>query len=126
MLVVVITTTAVALLMTGIAMTVYDLLSFQERRVAELTAQADILGLASAAALEFEDPQSAQSYLEFLKVHPNVSQAAIYTSKGNLFASYSAAGREDAAFPKLAEVDGHALNGSKLTLFKRIVVDNEI
>src|SRR5262249_33144496 len=126
MLVVVITTTTVALLMTGVAMALYDSLSFRERSLAALTAQADILGLASGAALEFEDPQSAQSYLEFLKVHPNVTQAAIYTAKGSLFASYTAPGHERAEFPKLAEVDGHVMNGNKLTLFKRIVADNEI
>ena len=126
LLVVVITTTTVALLMTGVAMTLYDVRTFRERRVAELTAQADILGLASAAALEFEDPQSAQSYLEFLKLHPNVTQAAIYTAKGTLFAGYSAHGKHGAEFPALAEVDGHLTDGNKLTLFKRIVADNQI
>jgi PAS domain-containing protein len=126
LLVVVLTTTAAALVLTGIAMTLYDIRTFRERRVAELTAQADILGLASAAALEFEDPQSAQSYLEFLKVHPNVTQAAIYTAKGNLFSRYSAHGHENAEFPALAEVDGNVVDGNKLTLFKRIVANNEI
>ncbi|HZF28730.1 MAG TPA: ATP-binding protein [Gammaproteobacteria bacterium] len=126
LLVVVITTTAAALVLTGIAMTIYDVRSFRERRVAELTAQADILGLAAAAALEFEDPKSAQSYLEFLKVHPSVTQAAIYTAKGSLFSRYSAHGHEDAEFPTLAEVDGTVVDGNKLTLFKRIVANNEI
>jgi PAS domain S-box-containing protein len=126
LLVVVITTTAAALLLTGIAMTLYDVRTFRERRVAELTAQADILGLASAAALEFEDPQSAQRYLEFLRVRPGVTQAAIYTAKGNLFAHYSAEGNDDADFPRLAEVDGNVVDGNRLTLFKRIVADNEI
>ncbi|HEX5048138.1 MAG TPA: ATP-binding protein [Gammaproteobacteria bacterium] len=126
LLVVVVTTTAAALLMTGVAMTLYDIRTFRERRVAELTAQADILGLASAAALEFEDPQSAQSYLEFLKVHPSVTQAAVYTAKGSLFSRYSAPGHEDAEFPPLAEIDGNVVNGSNITLFKRIVANNEI
>ena len=91
-----------------------------------LTAQADILGLATGAALQFEDPQSAQSYLAFLKMHPNVTQAAVYTPKGGLFAGYSAKDHERDEFPKLADVDGHAVNGNRLTLFKRIVADNEI
>jgi PAS domain S-box-containing protein len=123
---VVISTTTVALLLAGVAMALYDIRSFREGRVAELTAQADILGLASQAALEFEDPESAHRYLEFLKVHPNVTQAAIYTPKGNLFASYSAPGHEDAELPRLADVDGHVMEGSRLTLFKRIVANNEI
>ena len=126
LLVVVITTTAVALVLTGTAMAVYDMRSFRDRGVAELAAQADIIGLAVAAALEFEDPQSAQSYLEFLEVHPNLTQAAIYTPKGTLFARHSARGHEGADFPKLAEVDGHVTDGNRLTLFKRIVADDEI
>ncbi len=126
LLFVVITTTTVALLLTGAAMTLYDVRTFRERQLAELTAQADILGLATGAALQFDDPQSAQSYLAFLKMHPNVTQAAVYTPKGGLFAGYSAQGHENDEFPKLAEVDGHVANGNRLTLFKRIVADNEI
>ncbi|HEX7236501.1 MAG TPA: ATP-binding protein [Gammaproteobacteria bacterium] len=126
LLLVVITTTAAALVLTGITMTLQDINTFRERRVAELSAQADILGLASAAALQFEDPRSAQRYVEFLKGHPNVTQAAIYTPKGSLFARYSAQGHEQAEFPKLAAVDGHVMDGNTLTLFKRVVADNEI
>ena len=126
LLVVVVTTTAAALVLTGIAMTLYDVRTFRERRVAELTAQADILGLASAAALEFEDPASAQGYLQFLKVHPSVTQAAIYTAKGNLFARYSSRDNEKAEFPALAEIDGHVVDGNTIKLFKRIVANNEI
>ena len=59
LLAVVIATTTVALLMTGAAMTLYDVRSFRERQLAELTAQADILGLATGAALQFADPPSA-------------------------------------------------------------------
>jgi PAS domain S-box-containing protein len=126
LLIVVAATTAAALLMTAVAMMVYDMVTFRERSVAELGAQADILGLATAAALEFEDPQSANSYLAFLKAHPNVTQAAIYTPKGNLFASYSSNGREDEELPKLPSVDGYVVSGNRLTLFKRIVANDEI
>jgi signal transduction histidine kinase/HAMP domain-containing protein len=125
LMVVMIATTAAALVMTGVAMTLYDVRSFRERSLADLTAQADVLGLAATAALEFDDPKSAQQYLEFLKVLPNVKRAAIYTSKGSLFARYSTGG-DDAAFPKLAAVDGSATDGKTLTLFKRIVANDEI
>lgn len=122
----VVVTTAAALLLTGAAMTIYDLRTFRERSLADLSAQADVLGLATAAALEFDDPQSAQEYLEFLKPHPNVTAAAIYTARGNLFAGYSTHGDQRDAFPQIPEADGGRIDGGKLTLFRRIVANNEI
>ena len=123
---VVVVTTAAALLLTGAAMTAYDLRTFRERSLADLSTQADVLGLGTAAALEFDDPQSAQDYLEFLKLHPNVTAAAIYTARGSLFAGYSARGEKDDAFPQIPEADGGHIDGGKVTLFRRIVVNNEI
>ena len=75
---VVLATTALALLITGVAMAIYDLRTFKETLVADLTAQAEILGLAAAPALEFEDPESAQDYLALLRAKPDVVGAAIY------------------------------------------------
>jgi PAS domain S-box-containing protein len=123
---VVLSTTAAALLITGSAMMYYDLRTFRERWVADLSTQADILGLATAPALEFEDPPSAQEYLELFKARPSVKSAAIYTAKGGLFAVYSADPRAKATFPQLPAADGYEVSGNELTLFKRVVANNEI
>ncbi len=123
---VVLATAAVALLITGATMALYDLRVFKERWVTDLTAQAEILGLAAAPALEFEDPKAAQDYLALMKAKPSIVGAAIYTAKGALFASYTAAGNEASEFPTIPELDGSTIRGSQLTLFKRIVSGNEI
>ena len=96
---VVLATTACALLITAASMAFYDLRTFQQTLVEDLTAQADIVGLAAAPALEFDDPESAQDYLALLRAKPNVVDAAIYAPNGSLFASYSAIG--GAHFPDL-------------------------
>jgi PAS domain S-box-containing protein len=121
-------TTAAALLMAGAAMVAYDAYTFRESVANDMAAQADILGLAVAPALQFDDPESAREYLELLKARPSVVSAAIYTTKGALFATYTAHGhkREDQSFPMLPEADGYHFDGNHLTLSKRIVENGEI
>jgi signal transduction histidine kinase len=126
LMLIVLGTAAVALLITGTTMAIYDLGIFKQRWESDLTAQADILGLAAAPALEFEDPKAAQDYLELMKVRPTIIGAAIYTAKGARFASYVKAGHEELVFPPIPEIDGSMIRGSQLVLFKRIVSDGEI
>jgi signal transduction histidine kinase len=121
---VVLATTVCALLITAAAMAAYDLRTFQQTLVADLTAQADILGLAAAPALEFDDPESAQDYLALLRAKPNVVDAAIYAPNGSLFASYSV--DAEGKFPELPELDGYRLEGGKISLFKRVANRHEI
>jgi signal transduction histidine kinase len=121
---VVLATTALALLITGAAMVIYDLRTFQQTLVMDLTAQADILGLAAAPALEFDDPESAQDYLALLQAKPDVVGAAIYAANGSLFASYSTATAGD--FPKIPDLDGYRIEGGSIGLFKRVATRNEI
>lgn len=123
---VVLATTASALLLTGAAMVVYDLHTFRQGSVNDLATQADIIGLAGAPALEFEDPGSAQEYVELLQAQPNIVAGAIYAANGALFAAYSPAGRAGQEFPVLPEPDGHRFQGDEVELFKRIVMNDEI
>ncbi len=122
---VVLATTACALLITGVAMAVYDLSTFKQNLVADLTAQADILGLAAAPALEFDDAQSAQDYLMLLEAKHNVIGAGIYSAKGGLFASYTN-GHAKTDFPKIPDLDGYSVEGNTIRFFKRIVAHGEI
>jgi signal transduction histidine kinase len=128
LLLLLLTTTAAALLMAGVAMAAYDIYTFRESVANDLAAQADILGLAVAPALQFDDPESAREYLALLKARPSVVSAAIYTTKGALFATYGAHAQahEVQSFPMLPEADGYHFDGNHLTLSKRIVQDGEI
>jgi signal transduction histidine kinase/HAMP domain-containing protein len=125
LLFVVLVTAALALLMCGLSMAVYELRDYKEGQIADLNAQADVMGLAAAPALQFEDPDAAKDYLSLLQAKPDITSAAIYTSSGTLFASYSASGKE-VSYPKLPNVDGQRVEGNELILFKRIVADGEI
>lgn len=122
---VVLTTTSVALLLTGASLAYYDLRTFRQNLVSDLTAIADILGLASEPALQFEDPPSAAEYLSLLEAKPAITGAAIYTARGQLFADYSST-ESAMKLPELPEADGYRIDGDELVLFKRIVANGEI
>lgn len=119
-------TSLAALLVTGLALLAYDLRSFHERQVNDLTTQAEIVGRSSAAALQFDDPKFASESLALLSVRPSIRAGAIYTPKGALFASYLRNGEDKASLPALPGVDGVHVEGGSLRLFKRIVANDEI
>ena len=126
LLLVVLAATLAALLVTGGSMMFYDLRTYQQTWVNDLSTQADILGRASAPALTFNDPKTAQENLSLLKVRPQISAAAIYTARGVLFASYVQSGIVDPQLPALPDADGSRIDGKNLVVFKRILDNNEI
>src|SRR5438045_4388443 len=115
-----------ALLITGTAMVVYDVRSYHQSWVNDLTTQAELLGRASAPALQFDDPKFARENLALLKVRPKIKQAAIYNAKGVLFASYVQADIQSPQFPTLPEAGGNYVEGGALVLFRRGVENREI
>jgi signal transduction histidine kinase len=119
-------TAAIALAMTGLAMLFYDLRSYREAWVTDLGAQAEIVGFAAAPAIEFQDPQTAASYLASLRGKPTIIAAAIYSASGSRFASYVAEGAPPVEFPDLPGSDGHQVRGSHVELFRRIVSGPQI
>lgn len=126
LIMVVLTTNLVALLVAGVALVYYDLRNYQTILENELVTQAEILGRASAPALEFDDAKSAEVYLSLLNAEPVIRAAAIYSSNGKLFASYTSQARPAKEFPALPDVDGVRVNSDVMELFMRIVEDNEI
>lgn len=125
-LIVAMATTLAALFVTGVVMAVYELRTYKERSVNDLTAQADIVGRASAAALAFDDQRTARDNLASLKVRPKIVSAALYNEKGRLFAEYMQPGSTVAEHPQFPEVDGFRIARDEIMLFKRIVENNEI
>ncbi|QDQ25004.1 HAMP domain-containing protein [Chitinimonas arctica] len=112
------------LIVAGSALVYNDAREYRQGLVNELTTQADILGQASASALEFNDPKFANENLALLRAKPEIVAAGIYAAKGSLFASYARTGA--GGFPALPEQDGIRIHDKELLLFKRIVTQREI
>jgi signal transduction histidine kinase len=116
--------TFAGLLVAIAAMTAYDLREYHRSSVAELTAQAELIGRNSAAALVFDDARVARENLALLRHQPKVHAAAIYNARGKVFADYLL--EEEASLPRLPEPDGIRVDGDDIVLFKRVVDGREI
>ncbi|MDE2060092.1 MAG: HAMP domain-containing protein [candidate division NC10 bacterium] len=118
-------TTAMALVLAGTAFVIYELAIFRSGMTRELMSTADILGANSTAALTFNDPGGAELTLQGLRAIHRINSAAIYTKEGTLFATYHRGDRQPEVIPLRPRADGDTLEGTRLTLFRPIVLDHE-
>ena len=78
----------VALLLACGGFCAYDLYSFRDALVRNLSMQAEIIGDNTASALLFDDPHSAEKTLSALGANPHLRYAQIYAHNGQPFAAY--------------------------------------
>jgi signal transduction histidine kinase len=128
-MIVVLATTITALLVTALAMLLYETRAYRTTVVGDLTTQADILGRASAPALAFDDPAAARGNLALLRARPGILAAAITNARGQPFATYvgpQVAGGRLPHFEARGTGDGYAIEGSEITVFHPIVENGEL
>jgi signal transduction histidine kinase len=77
-----------ALLMACATFVTYDLFTFREAIVGNLSIQARVAGSNSVTALVFNDSHTAENTLSALKAAPNIVAAGIYSLDGRIFAAY--------------------------------------
>ncbi|MGB4782922.1 ATP-binding protein [Candidatus Methylomirabilis sp.] len=118
-------TTSVALLLTGVALIVYELVVYRSVMTRELVSLADVIGANSAAALTFNDPKAAEETLSALRKDSRITLAAIYTKEGKVFAAYRRQQLEEEAIPVVPLADGSTLEGGRLIMFHPIILDQE-
>jgi signal transduction histidine kinase/DNA-binding response OmpR family regulator len=110
-----------ALLLACAAFIAYDMVTFRNAIVRNLSMQAEIVGSNTASALLFNDPQSAETTLSALKAAHNISGAGIYSPDGRLFASYSRdAGGQPFALPAMntRETEVHWIKNNEIVLVR--------
>src|SRR5690606_4691968 len=118
-------TTVVALMVSSAAMVTYNLRDYRARVTLELGTQVNLLGRAVTPALQFNDPDSARSYLKFLENQPAILAAAIYTEKGVLFAGYNLSADAKTNLANLPQADGSRVDGDSLIFYDRLVAHDE-
>lgn len=117
---VMLSTAVVALLVTAIAMIIYEARMYHQTWVDDLVTQAEIIGKTSAPALSFDDPKAARENLAVLRLRPLVTAAAIYTADDRLFAHFSNAAGAPAALPAKPERNGYRIKGDQLSVFHEV------
>lgn len=120
---IVLVTAFAALLVSSAALLTYEIDTYRDFLIMDVTTQADILARTSAPALAFNDPEAAAATLGLLDSRPGFIQAAIYTPDGSVFASYTRSGTP-APFPSRGAVGDPLISGGTLTLFHPIVEDD--
>lgn len=118
-------TSIVALLVSGAALFLYDLHSHRVSSATDLAVQAELLGHATTAALQFDDPAEATRSLGFLRARPTLRRAAVYRPSGAIFATYSRQGLVESGFPALPSLGGTTIAGDRIAASHRINADGE-
>ncbi|WP_338759063.1 ATP-binding protein [Massilia sp. METH4] len=118
-------TTFAALVTTSVSMLVYDLTTFQQNWVDDLTTQAEIVATVSAPAVGFNDHAAARQNLALLRVRPQIQQGAIYDAGGAVFANYAQAGADVPPLPARPGRPGHAIEGGRMVVYHPIVENGE-
>ena len=120
----VLATTALALLVAGMALLLTDLRDTQRDWTDDLATEAGILALATAPALAFDDRAGAARTLAALQVRASIQAAALYTPQGDLFVDYV---RGDARVPAhMPQLRGSAtIEGRRIELLRPVRQSNE-
>ncbi len=88
LMLVVLLATGFALFLMGSALITYELLTFRRSLAVNMGVLAEIIGSNSTGALAFQDTKSAQEILGALSAEKQVTGAALYSEKGDLFAHF--------------------------------------
>ena len=88
LMLVIMVTSSFALLLMGSAVITYEFVTFRRTLAVNMGVLAQLVASNSTAALAFQDPKSAQEVLCALSAERQITAAAIYDQKGNLFARF--------------------------------------
>ena len=121
---VVVLTSMAALLVTAIAMAIYDLRSYRARWVSDLNMQAELIGRVNVPALEFNDRVFAKTSLALLEVQPQIESAALYNANGFLYASYGR-GVFSSSINVPSRHDGTLFDGDEIELYRSVMHNGE-
>ncbi len=118
-------TAVAALALASTVFVSYDLFTFRQFLVGDLSTLAQIIGSNSTAALSSNDHNSAKDVLNALSAMPHIVSACIYGKDGKVFVQYQRGGAgSDISAPQL-EKDGAHFRPNRLELFYGIILHGE-
>ncbi len=124
LLLVVMVTTFAALAVAAAALIVYDLRTYEQARLNDLSTLADVLSAAAGPTLVFQDAREAHANLATLRVRPAILAGALYEANGILYAAYALDRLGTVPLPPPL-VETSRIDGDRLTLFKPVIEKGE-
>ena len=115
-----------ALLVAGAGFITWEWLSLRRTMVRNLSTQAEMIADNCKAALAFEDVKDAEDTLQALRAEPSIVFGCVYTSGGEVFASYYRDDVDSSVQPLGIRQVGYGFGDGFLTVFRSIILDEEI
>jgi signal transduction histidine kinase len=115
-----------ALLIAGLTYFVYDLLTFRDTIIENLSIQAQMAGSTTVSAIVFNDAKTATETLAALEANPDLLSAEILTPDGKPFAGYYRAGSPPAGPVPLipdGQSEVHVFAADSVGLARRTMLD---
>ncbi|MBL9126444.1 MAG: response regulator [Verrucomicrobiales bacterium] len=122
---VVMTTSAMALLLACAGFVIHDVATFRAAMIRQLETLAGVLGANSSAAMDFGDTRLAEEVLEALRAQPEIVFGCSYLGDGSVFAQYPKDARPPSTLSTLPE-ESHRFERERLIVFRRIWVAGEV
>jgi two-component system, sensor histidine kinase and response regulator len=118
--------TAVSLLLACTIMVGYDLLTYRGAMVRDVSTLADMVADNSTAALTFHDVQAANDVLRSLRTQPHITAACLYTQDGRVFATYVREGGVVAFSPPPPRPNGSSVENGHLLQFRPVRLGKDL
>ncbi|HEY5748716.1 MAG TPA: ATP-binding protein [Chryseolinea sp.] len=113
-------TSGAVLLLTCASFFAYELVTFRQSSIRQLSTLGEIIATNSTAALAFDDSTAANEILSALKAERHVVAACLYDADGKLFSSYRA-NAQQGAFPAAPETDGYQFTDAYFGGYQSVV-----
>jgi hypothetical protein len=121
---IVVSTTAVGMLLASLAIIAYQSFVFTRFMISELETTAEILGKNGTAALRFQANKDAERILASLRAKSHISSACFLSPDNEVFAVY-ARDPELVPQPDFPLVEGYTISSKRLTWVKSIYQDGD-
>ncbi|MDO8682183.1 MAG: response regulator [Armatimonadota bacterium] len=118
-------TCTLALALACAAFLTYEMITYRNAAVKNLSSLADIIGNNSTAAIEFENKADAQEVLSSLSEEKHIVSAHIYKSSGKVFVKYLRHDVKSERAPHMPQKDTHRFENGRLILFRTIILDRK-
>jgi two-component system sensor histidine kinase/response regulator len=125
LMLILLTTSAVAMTIASAAIIAYDRHRVRESMKLDLATLADITGMNSTAAMAFRDERAAGEILAALSARPALVGAALYERDGELFASYRRPDAPLEPFPSTVESAASHFTDERLVVSRAMRLRSE-
>jgi signal transduction histidine kinase len=125
LIVIILLTTSVVFLLSAAAFFFYDHYTLRSRMVDEVTVLARLIDANTSAYMLFNEQEPAAASLAALKAQPRILSARLFTTEGQLLASYLRGDQDGPPAPPALRDDGYAFLPGKLVLQRSFYVESQ-